>query len=69
MSFLKPYPALLCSVTLGSGPWVSGEGGGGDIGIKFAGPAENLKVTVQFETEGNDQNEIFSHMNTSEVKL
>ena len=44
-------------------------GGGGDIGIKFAGPAENLKVTVQFETEGNDQNEIFSHMNISEVKL
>ena len=25
--------------------------------------------TVQFETEGNGQNEIFSHMNRSEVKL
>ena len=28
-----------------------------------------LKVTVQFETEGNSQNEIFSHMDRSEVKL
>ena len=28
-----------------------------------------LKVTVQFETEGNGQNEIFSHMDRSEVKL
>ena len=28
-----------------------------------------IKFTVQFETEGNGQNEIFSHMNTSEVKL
>ena len=27
------------------------------------------KVTVQFETEGNGQNEIFSHMDRSEVKL
>ena len=26
-------------------------------------------VTVQFETEGNGQNEIFSHMDRSEVKL
>ena len=33
--------------------------------------AENnkLKVTVQFETEGNGQNEIFSHMDRSKVKL
>ena len=32
---------------------------------------ENLfiKVTVQFETEGNGQNEIVSHMDRSEVKL
>ena len=28
-----------------------------------------LKVTVQFETEENGQNEIFSHMDKSEVKL
>ena len=28
-----------------------------------------IKVTVQFETEGNGQNEIFSHMDRSEVKL
>ena len=28
-----------------------------------------LKVTVQFEPEGNDQNEIFSHMDRSDVKL
>ena len=28
-----------------------------------------LKVTVQFETEGNSQNEIVSHMDRSEVKL
>ena len=28
-----------------------------------------VKVTVQFETEGNGQNEIFSHMDRSEVKL
>ena len=28
-----------------------------------------IKVTVQFETEGNDQNEIVSHMDRSEVKL
>ena len=28
-----------------------------------------FKVTVQFETEGNGQNEIFSHMDRSEVKL
>ena len=28
-----------------------------------------LKVTVQFETEGNGQNEIVSHMDRSEVKL
>ena len=27
------------------------------------------KVTVQFETEGNGQNEIFSHMHRSEIKL
>ena len=27
-----------------------------------------IKVTVQFETEGNGQNEIFSHMDRSEVK-
>ena len=28
-----------------------------------------FKVTVQFETEGNGQNEIFSHMDRSEGKL
>ena len=28
-----------------------------------------VKVTVQFETEGNGQNEIFSRMDRSEVKL
>ena len=28
-----------------------------------------VKVTVQFETEGNDRNEIVSHMDRSEVKL
>ena len=28
-----------------------------------------VKVTVQFETEGNSQNEIVSHMDRSEVKL
>ena len=30
---------------------------------------ENLKVTVQFETEGNGQNDIFSNMDRSEAKL
>ena len=29
----------------------------------------HIKVTVQFEIEGNGQNEIFSHMHRSEVKL
>ena len=28
-----------------------------------------IRVTVQFETEGNGQNEIVSHMDRSEVKL
>ena len=28
-----------------------------------------LKVTVQFETEGNGQNEIVSNMDKSEVKF
>ena len=28
-----------------------------------------VKVTVQFETEGNGQNEIVSHMDRSDVKL
>ena len=28
-----------------------------------------FKVTVQFETEGNGQNEIVNHMDRSEVKL
>ena len=28
-----------------------------------------LKITVQFETEGNAQNEIFSHMDRSEVSF
>ena len=28
-----------------------------------------VKVTVQFETEGNGQNKIFSHMDRSEVKF
>ena len=32
-------------------------------------PTFNLKVTVQFETEENGQNEIISHMDRSEVKL
>ena len=27
-----------------------------------------IKVTVQFETEGSGQNEIFMHMDRSEVK-
>ena len=31
--------------------------------------ATYLKVTVQFETEGNGQNEIVSNMNRLEVKL
>ena len=30
---------------------------------------ELLKVTVQFEIEGNGQNEILSHMDRSETKL
>ena len=29
----------------------------------------DIKVIVQFETEGNGQNEIYSHMDRSEVKL
>ena len=28
-----------------------------------------FKVTVQFETEGNGQKKIFSHMDRSEVRL
>ena len=28
-----------------------------------------VKITVQFETEGNSQNEIVSNMDRSEVKL
>ena len=28
-----------------------------------------LKVTVQFKTDGNGQNEIVSHMDRSEIKL
>ena len=28
-----------------------------------------VKVTVQFETKGNGQNKIVSHMDRSEVKL
>ena len=28
-----------------------------------------VKVTVQFETEGNGQNEIANHMDRSEIKL
>ena len=31
--------------------------------------AIRVKVTVQFETEGNGQNEIVSHMDRLEVKL
>ena len=30
---------------------------------------KGLKITAQFETEGNGQNEIVSHMDRSEVKL
>ena len=33
------------------------------------GIKNTVKVTVQFEIEGNGQNEIFSHMDRSEVKL
>ena len=33
------------------------------------GIKNTVKVTVQFETKGNGQNEIFSHMDRSEVKL
>ena len=32
-------------------------------------PGRLFKVTVQFEIEGNGQNEIFSHMDRSKVKL
>ena len=32
-------------------------------------PMNILKVTVQFETEGNGQNKIVSHMDRSEAKL
>ena len=32
-------------------------------------PSEEIKVTVQFETEGKSQIEIVSHMDRSEVKL
>ena len=37
----------------------------------FAHPVDLglLKVTVRFETEGNGQNEIVSHMDRSEIKL
>ena len=31
--------------------------------------AVHVKVTVQFETQGNGQNEIFSHMDRSEIRL
>ena len=31
--------------------------------------SKQLNVTVQFETKGNGQNEIVSHMDRSEVKL
>ena len=34
----------------------------------FSNNSNLLKVTVQFETEGNGQNEIGSHMDRSEVK-
>ena len=37
------------------------------VGVQSCGP--KVKVTVQFETEGNGQNEIFRHMDGSEVKL
>ena len=30
--------------------------------------SRDIEVTVQFETEGNGQNEIFIHMDRSEVK-
>ena len=36
--------------------------------INFQGP-KLIKVTVQFETKGNGQNEIVSYMDRSEVKL
>ena len=35
----------------------------------YPGFHNRLKVTVQFETEGNGQNETVSHMNRSELKL
>ena len=37
--------------------------------FSFSQPQHVLKVTVQFETEGNGQNEIVSNMDRSEVKL
>ena len=38
-------------------------------GDSFRGGIELIKVTVQLETEGNGQNEIFNHMFRSEVKF
>ena len=54
------YLALECTGVL------STRGGGG---CWQGGPKSLLKVTVQFETEGNGQNEIVSYMDRSEVKL
>ena len=35
---------------------------------KISAIVRSLKVTVQFESEGSGQNEIFIHMDRSEVK-
>ena len=46
-----------------------GEESGESAESAFVRQRSCLKVTVQFETERNGQNEIFSHMDRSEVKL
>ena len=52
-------------------PWAClggwGMGGGGGGGMLVAGI--DTHITVQFETEGNGQNEIVSRRDRSEVKL
>ena len=39
------------------------------LALGVLGITTSFKVTVQFETEGNGQNEIISPMDISEVKL
>ena len=46
-----------------------GKGGGGERQVSEASSSKTIKITVQFETERNGQNEIVSHMDRSEVKL